>query len=65
MLSSGAAEVLRKLVRFAGEYYRIELRLRRTDPKRWEIVYAGWEAVPITDLFPESLNILKKIFPGL
>jgi hypothetical protein len=65
MLSSGAAEVFRKLIRYAGDYYRFTIRLRRTAPSTWLIVTAGWETVPLTELFPESLSLLKKLFPEI
>lgn len=63
MLSSGAAEVFRKLIRYAGDYYRFNIRLRATPPATWQIVSASWESVPLTELFPESLAVLKKLFP--
>lgn len=65
MLSSGAAEVFRKLIRYAGECYRFEIRLRKGPRGDWLVEWAAWEPVPLTDLFPESLRILKKLFPDL
>ena len=64
-LSHGAAEVLRKLIRYSGEYYRFELELRRSDRGDWRYTYAEWQAISLVDLFPESLAILKKLFPDL
>lgn len=63
LLSSGPAEVFRKLIRYAGECYRFSFRLRRAPPSNWQLVSAGWESVPLTDLLPESLAVLKKLFP--
>jgi hypothetical protein len=63
LLSSGAAEVFRKLIRLAGECYRFEVRLARAPDSRWRIIWARWEAVPLSELFPESLALLKKLFP--
>ncbi len=63
LVSAGAAEVFRKLIRYAGECYRFRLRLRRSPPSAWEYVSAAWETVPLTDLLPESLAVLKKLFP--
>jgi hypothetical protein len=63
LLSSGAAEVFRKLIRLAGECYRFEVRLAKAPDSRWRITWARWEAVPLSDLFPESLTVLKKLFP--
>jgi ketosteroid isomerase-like protein len=64
VLSSGGAEVLRKIIRFAGDFYRFKLELRKT-PVGWRISRAEWEYLSLNDLFPESLPILKKIFPGI
>lgn len=63
-LSHGAAEVLRKLIRYAGEYYHFRVDLRRTGPGTWRFTSAAWESVSLTELFPESLEVLKKLFPG-
>jgi hypothetical protein len=65
MLSSGPAEFFRRLVRYAGEYYRIGVQLTKGPSGSWRIVSAGWETVPLAELFPESLAILKKLFPDL
>jgi hypothetical protein len=62
LLSSGAAEVFRKLINFAAEYYRFDLRFRRAPATGWLIVSAGWGSVPLAELFPESLSILKNYF---
>lgn len=62
--SSGAAKVFRKLIRFSTENYRFKIKLiKRND--RWQIKYAEWRYVSLNELFPESLSILKKIFPDL
>lgn len=65
MLSSGAAEVFRRLIRYAGDCYRISVRLNRGPSGAWQIASAGWATVPLTELFPESFAILKKLFPDL
>jgi hypothetical protein len=64
-LSHGAAEVLRKLIRYVGEYYRFRIDLRKTGSREWRFVYAEWRSIGLPELFPESLDILKKLFPGL
>jgi hypothetical protein len=64
-LSHGPAEVLRKLIRYAGEYYRFRIDLRKTGSREWRFVYAEWRSIGLPELFPESLNILKKLFPGI
>jgi hypothetical protein len=64
-LSHGAAEVLRKLIRYAGEYYHFRIDVRKTGPREWRFTSAEWRSVGLTELFPESLDILRKLFPGL
>ncbi|OGD23873.1 MAG: hypothetical protein A2Y70_05970 [Candidatus Aminicenantes bacterium RBG_13_64_14] len=63
--SHGAAEVLRKLISYTGEYYRFRFDLDKTGKGEWRFAYADWQSVSLTDLFPESLEILKKLFPDL
>lgn len=65
VMSHGAAEALRKLIRFTGEYYRFRIDLQRTDAAEWRFAYAEWESIGLDGLFPESLEILRKLFPGL
>ncbi len=62
--SSGAAQVFRKLVRYSTENYRLKIKLVKRDD-RWQIQYAEWRYITLNELFPESLSILKKIFPNL
>ena len=63
--SHGAAEVLRKLIRYAGEFYRFRFDLDKTGKGEWRFAFAEWQAVDLLDLFPESREILKKLFPDL
>ena len=62
-LSSGAAQAFRKLIRFTGENYRFQFRLRKNG--RWLITEGKWEYVAVESLFPESLKILRELFPNL
>ncbi len=64
-LSHGAAEMLRRLIRWSGETYRLEAELRKDDRGDWRLVYADWDEIPLAGLFPESLAVLKELFPGL
>jgi hypothetical protein len=64
-LSHGAAEILRKLIRIGSEFYRFKFELRQDQVGEWRFAYAEWEEVDLTDLFPASLAILKKLFPEL
>lgn len=65
VLSSGAAEAFRKLARFTGDYFRFDLELDKDPAAGWRISYAEWWSVSLTDLLPESLEVLKELFPGL
>jgi hypothetical protein len=62
-LSSGAAEAFRKMIRFSGENYRFRCRLRKDG--RWLISEGEWESVALEGLFPESLKVLRDLFPNL
>jgi len=61
-LSSGAAKALRKLVPVSTDNYRFKIELIKKQDK-WLISYAEWKHIGIEELFPESLSILKKLFP--
>ncbi len=63
-LSSGAAKMLRKLVKYSGQCYRFNLDLKRPLGE-WKIVYAEWRYMPLDQLFPESFEMLKEIFPKI
>jgi hypothetical protein len=61
-LSSGGARILRKMVRVSTDNYRFKIKLIKQEG-RWLIRYAEWKPIGIDELFPESLSILKKLFP--
>ena len=61
-LSSGAAKALRKLVPVSTDNYRFKIELIKKQG-RWWIRYAEWKHIGFEELFPESLSILKKLFP--
>ncbi len=63
-LSSGGTEALRRLIRISPDNYRIKIKLVK-DSERWLIKNAEWSYVNLNELFPESLTILKKLFPQL
>jgi hypothetical protein len=63
-VSSGGAEALRRLVKVSPDNYRIRAELVRAE-EAWQIHYAEWTSVELSELFPESLSLLKKIFPHL
>ncbi len=60
-LSSGAAKVFRKLVRFSTENYRLNIKLVKRDEK-WQIHHAEWRYITLDELYPESLTLFNKIF---
>jgi hypothetical protein len=60
-LSSGAAKVFRKLVRFSTENYRLSIKLVKRDEK-WQIHHAEWRYITLDELYPESLTLFNKIF---
>lgn len=62
LVSSGGAQLFRKFVTFAGDYYRIKARLVKRD-ETWLLHYAEWTFISLEGLFPESVSLLKKIFP--
>lgn len=62
--SSGAAQIFRKAVRYAGEFYRFKIDFIREE-ETWKVKYASWEYVSMEELFPESMKVLKKLFPDI
>ena len=64
VLSSGAGLLLRKAVRFAGEFYRFEIKLRKTRDG-WRVASARWNLSSRNELSAESLRLLQELFPGL
>lgn len=60
-LYSGLSSALRQAVGFPGENYRVSCELRRRG--HWLVTSARWEYVPVSGLFPESLQALRELFP--
>jgi len=58
--SSGAVEALRRLVKLAGQYYRIEVRWVKQGGV-WLAAYAEWREVGLDDLLSESRDKLRNI----
>ena len=63
-LSKGMSKALRKIVQYYGDTYRFKIILEK-DLNEWKYIYAEWKYISITDLFPESFKMLKKIFPNI
>jgi hypothetical protein len=64
-LSHGAAEILRRLVRYSGEYYSFRMDVRRDGAGEWRFAAAEWRSINLVELSPEALAVLRKLFPGL
>ncbi len=64
LVSSGRAQLFRKFVKFAGDYYRVNARLVKRDGT-WLLSYAEWEYISLDSLLPESFSLLKKMFPNV
>jgi hypothetical protein len=60
--SSGAARVLRKLLRISTESYRFRLTLIKK-AEGWKIQHAAWEEINPDELSPESQRLFQKLFP--
>jgi hypothetical protein len=60
---SGAASAFRKMIGFSGENYRFKFTMQKKGD--WMIQGAQWEYIPLSGLFPESLLILRELFPDL
>jgi len=63
-LSSGAAKLFRKAVRYSGQFYRFNFTLIK-EGERWRCKYAYWDIIPLEELLPESAKILRALFPNL
>lgn len=63
--SHGAAEMLRRVIRWSGDYYRFRLALLSDGAGGWRFSRAEWWSIGLPDLFPESMDILEKLFPDL
>jgi hypothetical protein len=61
-LSSGAAEVFRKLFRSFGELYLFDLEMKKSG-EEWRLVFARWRAIGPEELSPGAAKILRKLFP--
>jgi hypothetical protein len=62
-LSSGAAKLFRKAVRYAGQFYRFKMTWIKKE-ETWKCKSASWRSITLEELFPESSKILEKLFPG-
>ncbi len=61
--SSGIGKMFSKMVRSYGETYRFNLKMVEKIEK-WEVIDARWEWMSLEDLYPESLKVLRELFPN-
>lgn len=62
-LSSGAAKIFRKAVRYAGQFYRFNVKMVKEE-KIWKCKTVSWKYITLEELFPESFKMLKELFPN-
>ncbi len=63
-LSSGGAVALRRLVRVSPDITRLRIGFIKVGDE-WRISYAEWSPISLTELLPESVIALKKLFPKI
>ena len=61
--SSGLGKVFQKIVNSYGEVYRFKILMSRRS-KGWVVKGAEWSWVSIDELYPESLKVLRELFPN-
>jgi len=60
--SHGLGKMLSKIIRSAGESYRFRLNVIKK-ARGWVVKKAEWEWISIDELYPESLKVLRELFP--
>ncbi|MEN8221893.1 MAG: hypothetical protein ABFR36_01430 [Acidobacteriota bacterium] len=60
--SHGLGKMLSKVFRSYGESYRFHLDMVRRS-RGWAVKQAKWEWMSLEDLYPESLKVLRELFP--
>ncbi|MEN8154477.1 MAG: hypothetical protein ABFR75_10685, partial [Acidobacteriota bacterium] len=61
--SSGIGKVLSKIANSYGEVYRFSILMSRQG-REWVVKNAKWEWMSLSDIYPESLKVLKELFPA-
>ncbi|MCP4147854.1 MAG: hypothetical protein GY757_08885 [bacterium] len=64
VLSAGALKMFRKMVKFSGQFYRFNMELEK-EKEQWKIKSATWRHISLRELFPESMEVAKELFPNL
>ena len=60
--SSGIGKVFSKIFSSYGEVYRFYLLMLHMN-KRWVVKSAEWEWMSLDEIYPESLKVLRELFP--
>ena len=61
--SHGLGKMLSKVIRSYGESYRFRLDMTRR-ARGWVVKQAEWEWMSIEELYPESIKVLRELFPN-
>ena len=61
--SHGLGKMLSKVIRSYGESYRFRMDMTRR-VRGWVVKHAEWEWMSIEELYPESIKVLRELFPG-
>lgn len=61
--SSGINKIFSKIVNSYGEVYRFNISMSRKS-KNWVVKSAEWSWMSIDELYPESLKVLRELFPN-
>ena len=61
--SSGIGKIFSKIVNSYGEVYRFNISMTRRS-KTWVVKSAEWSWMSIDELYPESLKVLRELFPN-
>ncbi len=61
--SSGIGKIFSKIVNSYGEVYRFNISMSLIS-KSWVVRRADWSWMSIDELYPESLKVLRELFPN-
>jgi len=60
--SHGLGKMLSKVIRSYGESYRFRMDMIKR-ARGWVVTRAEWEWMSLEDLYPESIKVLRELFP--
>jgi len=61
--SRGLGKIFSKIVNSYGEVYRFNISMSHRS-KNWVVKSAEWNWMSIDELFPESIKVLRELFPN-